>query len=156
MRLVSGVKYWLKPIGHTHHHVEPNESYHQNARHLHFSVKEPKDVSVGDILIAFAVGSGKTLSIYRVLTKPQYDQSEERWPWYVNGQNLTVDFGRDWWQHGLTKEYLKTLFEKKYPGTKIKPRGAQGFGGFNWGWDRLEITKEFGDFIIDQVLAKTL
>lgn len=154
MRLVSGTKYWLKPIGHTHHHVDPNESYHQKTRHLHFSVNEPKEVSIGDILIAFAVGSGKILSVYRVLSTPQFDKSEERWPWYVNGENLTTDFGRDWWHNGLTKEHLKVLYEKTYPGAKIKPKGAQTYGAFNWGWDRLLINKAFGDFIIDQVLAK--
>ncbi len=153
--LGAKTKFWLKPIGYSLEHVNPKESYDQKTKNLHFSKGEPTNVSVGDILIAFAVGSGKILSVYKVLSPPLYTHDGDRWPWYVDSKNLTQEYGRNWWSNSLTKEFLKIQFEKVYPGKKIKPSGSQGYGAFNWGWDRLEISTDFGNFIIDQVLAKS-
>ena len=155
MRLGKSTKYWLKPVGHALEHVNPKELYNQSIRQLRFSKVEPTDVRLGDILIAFAVGSGKILSVFKVMSKPSYTNDGDRWPWYVDALNLTSEYGSNWWSNNLSKEYLKGQFQKQFPNEKIKPSGTQGFGAFNWGKDRLLISSEFGSFIIDEVLAKS-
>jgi hypothetical protein len=155
LRISSETNFWLKPIGHAHGHVSPDRKFDQERDRLHFAKRRPKNISVGDILIAFAVGSGKIISVYKMMTPPHYAPDEERWPWYVTGKNMTKDYGRDWWANDLDIYRLLYAFDKNHPNTDIKPRGVQSFEGFKWGLDRMQITPAFGNFILEKVGQKT-
>jgi len=152
-KLNSANKFWLKPIGHSGEHIKSTRSFGQKKDWLHFSKKEPKDVSIGDILIAFAIGSGKILSVYRVESKVHFTSNNDRWPYYVEGENLTPKYGSNWFNNAITKESLKQHFEANFPGEKIK-KGTQGYGAFQFGWDRLEVNSKFANFIIEKILEK--
>ncbi len=153
IRNLPATRYFLKPIGHSGNHVKPTDRYDNPVQTLHFSKTEPKDIKIGDIFISFAVGSGRIVSIYRMRTSLKRTNDVDRWPWYVEADNLTIDFAKNWWKNNLTKEKLKLQFDNLYPGKGIKPPGHdQGFGAFQYGRDRMKITEVFGKYIIGEVL----
>jgi HKD family nuclease len=148
-------KYFLKPIGSSSDHIKSSDRYDRSSQTLHFAKTKPKDIEVGDIFIAFAVGSGRIISIYRMKTPLMYTNVTDRWPWYMEADNLTIDFAKNWWENNLTKEYLKIEFDSLFPGKGIKPIGHdQGYGAFQYGRDRMKITQAFGKYIIGEALRK--
>ncbi|RZM19533.1 MAG: hypothetical protein EOO88_37795 [Pedobacter sp.] len=155
LRISQVTNFWLKPIGHARGHVSPDRKFNEERDRLHFAKRRPKNIAVGDILIAFAVGSGKVISVYKMMTLPHYAPAEERWPWYVTGKNMTQAYGHDWWANDLDIYRLQDAFEKKHLETNIKPRGVQSFDGFKWGLDRMQITPNFGNFILEMVDQKS-
>jgi hypothetical protein len=151
LKISLKTNFWLKPIGHSGEYVSPSRSFHHRKDDLHFAKRHPKNISAGDIFIAFAVGSGRIISIYKMLSAPQYSNDQARWPWYITGKNMTTDYGANWWNNNLDIYQLKADFEQQHHGEKIKPGENQSYGGFQWGLDRLKITPAFGKFIIAQI-----
>lgn len=105
--------YFLKPIGTQEEPVllEEQRDFSDLHQNLHFSKKKPKGVSKGDIVITVGVGSGSLLSYFKVtgsifhVTDEEVRQEawKERWPWYMEGQNLSCDFGGSWWEHDIKR-----------------------------------------------------
>ncbi|MBF4308100.1 hypothetical protein, partial [Vibrio anguillarum] len=103
----------LKPIGTRDDPVllEERQDFSDLHQNLHFSKKKPKGVSKGDVIITAGVGSGSLLSYFKVtgslfhVTDEEIKQEawKERWPWYMEGQNRSCDFGGSWWEHDIKR-----------------------------------------------------
>lgn len=154
------VNIWLKPIGVTENPVEEGAFFSELTSRLHFSKRKPSSVKPDDIMITYGVGSTKILSIYKVISYPEHVKEEEikefdwlaRWPWFVLGENITPNFGSEWWKFNL---YISTLRERYLsinPNDCITAAGGNSFGTFNFGNDKLRLSRGFSKFIIDQVL----
>lgn len=163
-RLDNKINYWLKPIGVTGDPIKEGDPYsivNVGKGDLNFSKLRPTGVSPNDILIAYGVGTTKILSIYRVTSFPEYVTKEdiqkvdwfERWPWYVNGENLTPIFGGNWWKHNLQINGLREQFLKANMSGAITAVGGKTLGGLNFGKDKLKLSHDFAKFIINKVVA---
>ncbi|WP_460410507.1 MULTISPECIES: phospholipase D-like domain-containing protein [unclassified Pseudomonas] len=154
-------QYFLKPIGHSERPVTLNDQQdfsglHQN---LHFSKKKPKGLRKGDIIITTAVGAGSILSYFRITGGLQYvadaqvkiEPWVQRWPWYLEGRNHSPKFGGSWWIHDLKRQDLLDEFRQIHPNTAITNAGGFSLGTINMGSDKVKITKEFGEFLIEKI-----
>ena len=113
---------------------------------------KPVGVKIDDILISYAVGHKNILSIYRVNSEVKSTGIEnDRWPYYVVGENLTPFYGQEWSNYGIGISNLKTevlnnnLFD-------ITPSGKNSYGSLMRGADKLRVTPEFGQYIIDKIV----
>jgi len=154
------IKYWLKPTGSSDAWVDPSESYDREITLLHFSVKKPVGVRIGDILIGYSIGWGRLLGLFEVISEPQYVtdvQKEEEdwmecWPWYVEGRNLTPGFGANWWQLDLQLDMLRNEYQQADPDLPVTQAGNTGFGALSFGQDKLQLDSNFAAFVINRIM----
>lgn len=154
-------QYFLKPVGVSESPIllEDEREFTDLHENLHFSKKKPKGVKKGDVLITVAVTAGSLLSYYKVtggmqeVTQEEIarDQWKERWPWYMEGRNLSPQFGGEWWVHNIQRKDALNEFLEKHPGVPVTSAGGFSLGTLNYGGDKVKITKEFGDFLISKI-----
>ena len=152
MQIESNVTFWLKPIGVTNDIIPLNQVFDEVDSDLHFSKLKPKGVKENDVLIAYAVGHLNILSIYRVKSEIKNTTIDnDRWPYYVIGENLTPFYGQNWRNQNLTITNQKNevlsrgLFN-------ITPSGKNSFGSLMRGADKLRLTNEFGEYLVNKIL----
>ncbi|MFZ2171537.1 MAG: phospholipase D-like domain-containing protein [Methylococcaceae bacterium] len=158
-------KYFLKPIRHSESPIllEDQRDFSELHQDLHFSKKKPKGVMKGDIVITTAVGAGSLLSYFKVTGGLQHvtkedikkDEWKERWPWYMEGRNQSTGFGSQWWTHNIRCQDALNEFREKYPDVAVTHAGGFSLGTINWGNDKVQITKEFGEFLISKINKPT-
>lgn len=154
-------KFFLKPVGVTGSPIllKDQRDFSDLNQNLHFSKKKPKGVKKGDVLITFAVTAGSLLSYFKVtgglqeVTKDEIlrDGWKERWPWYLAGRNSSPGFGGQWWIHNIQREDVLKEFLESYPDTPVTSAGGFTLGTINFGADKVQITKEFADFLISKI-----
>lgn len=154
-------KYFLKPVGVTESPIllKDQRDFSDLHQNLHFSKKKPKGVRKGDVLITVAVTAGSLLSYFKItgglqeVTKDEIlrDEWKERWPWYMEGRNLSPDFGSQWWTHNIQRRDMLNEFLEIYPGVPVTYAGGFTLGTLNYGGDKVRITKDFGDFLISKI-----
>ena len=152
LQIESNVTFWLKPIGVTNDIIPLNQVFDEVDSDLHFSKLKPKGVKENDVLIAYAVGHLNILSIYRVKSEIKNTTIDnDRWPYYVIGENLTPFYGQNWRNQNLTITNQKNevlsrgLFN-------ITPSGKNSFGSLMRGADKLRLTNEFGEYLVNKIL----
>lgn len=145
----SKTTFWLKPIGVTGNIISLSEKFDEIDSDLHFA-KQPHGIKKNDIIISYAVGHLKILSISRVKSSIKSINSNSRWPFYLIGENLTPNYGRNWANNNITisnqkAEFLvKTIFN-------ITPSGKNSYGSLMRGADKLKLTQEFGKYLVDKI-----
>lgn len=143
---------WLKPIGSSEHFINLNEKYSDPTHDLYFA-KNPRGVKIGDILIAYAVGYKKVLSIFRVTSTTQLTPNpSDRWHYYLEAENLTRFYGSEWNNHNIHISDQKHNFtnETKFNAT---PSGTNSYGTLQRGGDKLRITNEFGNYLVNKIVS---
>lgn len=159
--LNDNIQFWLKPIGVTDNPIKENTPFNKLKDRLHFSRLRPNGVKQNDILIAYGVGTSKILSIYKATSFPLHVKQEEieeerwleRWPWYVEVDNLTSNFGLIWANHNLWINSLKDEFLEMNPDQTITAVGGKTLGALNFGKDKLKLSPDFAKFIINKVVT---
>lgn len=159
-QLNDTIDFWLKPIGVTGDPVTEDRLFDKDDQ-LNFSKLRPNGVKPNDILIAYGVGTTKILSIYCVTSYPKRVTPEEieekawreRWPWYVEGHNLTPNFGVAWASHNLYINSLREEFLATNPDKAITAVSGKTLGALNYGKDKLKLSHDFAKFVIDKVVA---
>lgn len=159
--LISEVgNYWLKPVGTSKEPIEKSRVFDKNVDKMYFSKRgRPDDVKIGDILIVYAAGRRKILSIYQVNSFPKKITNEEmkkepwteRWPWYFEVINLTPSFGKKWNSYSLFLKTVKKEFLSQYPEEAFTANGSKTLGALSYGHDRLMLNPTFAKFIISIV-----
>lgn len=157
-------KYYLKPIGVSENPIWKDSKRDFSAVHqnLDFSKKGTGAIRAGDIVITTAVGCGCLLSYFQITgsakvateDEKQEDPWKERWPWHIEGRNLSVVYGRSWWEYDLERQSLLNTFTKQYPNEPVTTAGGKTLGTLNFGSDKVEITKDFADFLISKIDEK--
>ncbi len=154
--LDESLTYWLKPIGVSDNYIV-EEPYVEER--LHFSKRRPSGVSTGDIIICYAVGHGKLISVYEVLSEEPIRSSKEeirneswleRWPWYFEGKNLTPIYGSRWWEHDLFLTQIAGEYLSDFPSNNITLK-KQTLGSLNYGADKLRLSKGFAKCLISNI-----
>src|ERR1700752_3784900 len=162
-QLDDTIDFWLKPIGVSDDPVTEDRLFNIIEDQLHFSKQRPNGVQPNDILIAYGVGITKMLSVYKVTSYPIHVTQEEieeegddwliRWPWYVEAENLTPNFGATWAKHNLYKNSLLEEYLTSYPNEAITAVGGQTLGALNFGKDKLKLAPGFAKFIINKIVT---
>ncbi|MEL7589091.1 MAG: restriction endonuclease PLD domain-containing protein [Prolixibacteraceae bacterium] len=152
LNIPSNINYWLKPMGVRDKIIPRDRIFDEIDSDLHFSDKKPSGVKKGDILIAYAVGHKKILSIYKVNSEIKNTGNiDDRWPYYVVGENQTPFYGTKWNNYNLTISNQKQ--EALNSGiAALTPSGKNSYGSLMRGADKLRITKEFADFMINKIV----
>jgi len=155
-------KYYLKPLGHTEDRIwkDDQRDFSDKYQKQHFSSsRQPIRVRKGDYLITSAIGAGSLLSYFRVTGTPEWVTDAElakrprleRWRWYLESENMSRDFGAKWWEFDLLRNELSDEFNNLYPDVCVTKAGGFNLKSINYGSDKLELTPEFGKFLIDKI-----
>lgn len=153
-------KFWLKPIGETYNPVTEDWYFGYKKQALDFSKKRPSGIHKDDIIIAYGVGCRKILSIYRITSNnPHFATTEEiknnewkeRWPWSLEGENLTEKYGKHWNDFNFTITQLGYDFNRLYPQLYITERKGKTFGALNYGVDKLQLSQAFANFVLQKI-----
>ena len=152
LRVNDKINYWLKPIGVSGDPISFDEIFDEIDKDLHFSKLKPVGVKIDDILISYAVEHKNILSIYRVKSEVKSTgKKNDRWPYYVVGENLTPFYGQEWSNYGIGISNQKTeVLENGL--FNITPSGKNSYGSLMRGADKLRITPEFGQYLIDKIV----
>ncbi|SHG38655.1 phospholipase D family protein [Flavobacterium defluvii] len=152
LQIETNATFWLKPIGVSHDTIPLSAKFDEVDSNLHFSKVKPRGVRRGDILICYAVGHLNILSVYRVNSELKNTGNEnDRWPYYFVGENLTPNYGREWAKQHITITNQKNFFLQN-TALNITPTGKNSFGSLMRGADKLKLTNEFGNFLMDKIL----
>ena len=152
MEINNSFNYWLKPIGVSDDYIPWDTVFDEIDKDLHFSKLKPVGVKVNDILICYAVGYKNILAVYRVNSEVKSTgRKNDRWPYYVIGENLTPYYGQEWNKENITITNQKDEAIKlgKF---NVTPSGKNSFGSLMRGADKLKVTPEFGQHVIKKVL----
>ncbi|MFD1061621.1 restriction endonuclease PLD domain-containing protein [Winogradskyella litorisediminis] len=147
----KNINYWLKPIGVSGDIIPWDRVFDEIDSDLHFSKLRPKGVKKNDILICYAVGHSNILSIYKVKSEVKYTGNEnDRWPYYVTGENLTPFYGQNWNSQNITitNQKNEVIKQGKF---NVTPSGKNSFGSLMRGADKLRLTPEFGEYMIEKI-----
>ncbi len=146
------LKYYLKPVGTSQNpFIEPMVIKEND--YLGFS-KNPKTMQKGDVLLLHSVGSSSIVGYYVIASdEAVYNKNDDndRWPWKVEAECHSVKFSSTWWNYDFKTKALIDEFLKLNHDKHITVAGGDTLGGLQWGRDRLQITKEFAQFIIDKI-----
>ena len=81
-------------------------------------------------------------SIYRVKSESyKVLKTKERWPYYVEGENLTPYYGEQWQKYNIT---ISELLKEVNGIFNATPSGKNSYGSLMRGADKLQITPEYG------------
>lgn len=151
LNVLETANYWLKPIGSAGNLISLSKKFVNTNEQLHFALN-PRSIKKGDILITYAVGYKKVLSLYRVSSSVfNTGIIGDRWPHYVSGENLTRFYGNEWNNFNIHITNEKDYFTKT---TKLNatPSGKNSYGSLQQGSDKLQITKEFGNYLVNKIV----
>jgi HKD family nuclease len=147
----SDLRIFLKPIGAAEDPVLQSERFEKPIDKLHFSKRKPASVRKNDILICYGVGTSKLLSYFEVISDILIDENETRWPYYVIGKNLSTDFGKNWNNYDLYITQLADSFKAQNSNIPITNVGGFTLGALNFGADKIRLTSEFGNYLINKI-----
>lgn len=142
------IRIFLKPYGSTEYKIYDGDFSEKTE--MYFSRRRPNSVRVNDLLICYAVGSTKLISVFKVLSEPQKtDNNNDRWPWYVEVKNLTPNYGKKWFKINNTLSKLQTAFLKKNKDNKLTFNGGKTLGALQFGSDKIRLTDDFGHYLLN-------
>ena len=75
----------------------------------------------------------------------------DRWPWKVQAECYSSQFSAIWWEYELKTQELIDEFREQNPDKHITLAGGDSLGALQWGSDKLQITKEFAQFVIGKM-----
>lgn len=149
----GSVKYYLKPVG-TSQEPFVKPMVIKDVDMLGFG-KNPKTMQKGDVLLLHSVGPSNIVGYYVVISdEAVFDKKDDndRWPWKVQAECHSSEFSAEWWDNELKTQELINEFLEKMPGQHITLAGGDTLGALQWGRDKVQITKEFAQFVIDKML----
>lgn len=151
------LKYFLKPVGTSQEPFEKPKII-KEIDMIGFG-KNPSSVQKGDVLLLHGVGASSIVGYYVVISDVAVftkNDDEDRWPWKVKVECYSSKFSSEWWNYELKTQELRDEFIEKHPEQHITVAGGDTLGALQWGRDKLQITKEFAQFIIEKIVTKNI
>ena len=142
---------FIKPIGVSSDPIPESATFSNDIDNLHFSKRRPTAVREGDVLVCYGVGTSKLLSYYRVVSDIKKEEDNTRWPYYVIGKNQSKAFGQIWSQFDFHINHLAQEFKDTNPSIPLTFAGGFTLGALNYGQDKIRLTPEFGQFLIQKI-----
>lgn len=145
-QIPNGTRFFIKPFGSNNHKIFEGD-YSEKFQKQHFANRKPKAVRVGDILITYAVGARKIISIFKVMSSPKHtNMPNDRWPWFVEANNLTTNLGKAWAKKSLMVMNIAREYAEIYK-LPVTQRGGYNLNGLMLGNDKIQLTDEFGMYL---------
>ena len=144
LQIPNGTRFFIKPIGSIDNKVRSLTD--KDFKELHFA-KRPKAVRIGDILITYAVGARKVVSVFQVTsTANETHIPKDRWHWYVEVKNLAERLSETWTEKNLIATDIARGYAEKY-NKPVTQRGGYNLNGLMLGNDKIQLTDEFGRYL---------
>lgn len=145
------VKYFIKLIGTTKNPFSEKRKLN-NIDTFGFS-KKPKKIQKGDVLLLHGVGPSSIVGYYRVISDEPYEEQncKDRWPWKVKAECCSPQLRSSWRDYKLKTQDLIAEFKQKKPEEHITQVGGDTLGALQYGLDKIQITKEFAQFVIGKI-----
>lgn len=148
--LDSDTRIFIKPIGSTDDPIYDGD--YSKEEEQYFCKKYPKAVRNGDYLISYGVGSRKIISVFKVVSEPIYSgNDDERWPWYVEVDNVTPKLGSQWFKKNLYIMDIANEYVEMF-GLKLTNNGGSTLGALQWGVDKIQLDHNFGTYLMELIL----
>lgn len=148
----GSLKYYLKPVGTSQEpFVKPRII--KEVDMLGFG-KNPKKMQKGDVLLIHSVGPSSIVGYYVVISDEAVyvkNDDDDRWPWKVKAECHSSQFSANWWDYELKTQELIDEFLETNPREHITVAGGDTLGALQQGSDKVQITKEFAQFVIDKM-----
>jgi hypothetical protein len=146
-------QYWVKPVGEPGTQPRDNETFHEERIIIEFP-RRPSGVKIGDILLIHRNGVSQVVYIAECISVPRQttpDQIErepwrENYPWYVEVQNLTPEYGSVWNLHDLKTRGLSEEYNSSNPDTIPILNGS-----YLRGHDKLKVKRPFAEFVMRRI-----
>lgn len=139
--------YFIKPVGWSQKPFSTSRILSHDIETLHFSRRKPAAVKSGDILICYGVGTTKLLGYFEALEDPVHSGiNGDRWPWSVKAKNLLPKYSGQWNNYNNTISSIQASYNSKTP---ITYKGGNTLGALNFGADKIRLTKEFANHVIE-------
>ncbi|MFK7949268.1 MAG: hypothetical protein AB8G11_16875 [Saprospiraceae bacterium] len=152
--------YWIKPIGSTDAKINKNQVWSSKFQEQHFH-RRPVGIQTGDILITYAVVHQLLEGVYKVIgntfreaSKEQKikDSWRERYPYIWDTENISQEYSANWSTYNLNLFDLEKEFLRQ--GNKITPNASNSLNQIQFGVDKLKISEEFNQFLIETMNMK--
>jgi len=146
------IKYFIKPVGSADTPFVEGKIILDSK--MYFSKRFPKAIDKGSIMIAYGVGVHRILGYYRSISDEAMidpDNVSERWPHYVDSICMNKKFSEKWWEFNLYLKDIKEDFLVLYPNSPLTYVGTQSLGALNWSSDKIRLSTEFAEYIIDRI-----
>ena len=147
-------QFWIKPWGHPERTPDEDEQIFDFPAMTIGFARQPNAVRVGDVLLVHRIKVSKLMFVAEVVSAPHEATDEEikrnplleRWKWSVETRNLTAGYGAQWRSHSLKTFALADEFKKLNPQEKFT------LGSINFGNDKVRVPKDFGEFIVKEIM----
>ncbi len=144
--------YWIKPLNLQEQGGEADQRFSDSRVRIDFE-NSPVEVQVGDILVVYLAKVSKILYVAQCETNVDRANFQEvietpwrdRWPYYVNGINLTPTYGSQWTDHELKLFALARSFNQNYPDQKVRVATAKLSA------DKARISEEFAKYVMGKI-----
>ncbi len=145
--------YYLKPIGTAKEPFDENRPPLKEIDFFGFG-KKPKTIKRDDVLLLHSVGPSSIVGYYVTtgddFREIKYDD-KDRWIYKVQAECHSSKFTANWWKYELKTQALVDEFLEMYPDKNVTVAGGKTLGALQWGRDKIQITKEFAQFIINKI-----
>lgn len=144
-------RFFVKPLGVTDDPVYDGDFSDEDKQY--FS-RRPNAVRIGDILIAYGVGSRKIISAFKVLSESIFTGNpDDRWKWYVKVQNLTPNMGKIWMKRDLFIMEIAAHYYEKYS-LNVTANGNTNLNGLKRQNDKIRLADCFGRYLYSKVVIE--
>lgn len=144
---------FLKPIGCNEHKIYSGDYSAMDEQW--FSKRKPIAIRPGDILIVYAVGAVKIVSVNKVISEAYYkEDADVRWPWHVQVRNLTPTLGKIWYTRNLFPTKLANEYVNNTGGLPVTYVGGKNLKSLNYGLDKLRLATDFGKFLLNKAFEE--
>lgn len=153
----DGAAYYIKVSGVTDRPILPKDRrpFAEPRSELTFA-KNPNKIRIGDCLLEVAVGGQCFLSYYscasavyeRTKQERRSDLDMDRWPFYIYANNLSLHYGKNWFERPLHYADVIAAFKRQHPNTPVTMSGNDDIAGaIQWGHSYIAVTRTFGEFV---------
>ena len=157
VRLAGTATYYIKVSGVTERPILPEDRQPFDEPHttLDFA-KQPNNIRLGDCLLEVAVG-GKCFLPYYACASAAFERTEQeqeanedlrRWPYYVFANNLSLNYGSNWFKAPIYYDPVVAEFKRSHPSISVTQAGKDHFmPAMQMGHSYIPVTREFGEFV---------
>lgn len=149
INIPKSINIFLKPVG-TKEDPIIKRDFSDEAKQ--YFAKRPKAIHKDDILISYAVGRKNIVSAFRVLSNQPIKREADRWPWYVEVENITPHYGKCWFEKHLHITNIKNTYLGLTNNSPITNKGGITYGSLSRGGDKLCLDKDYALYILSVVL----
>ena len=150
-RTISEIKYFIKPVGNQEYPFPVTSTYSKPIEKLYFSKRYPRAVTTGSIMICYAVGDGRAIGYYEVISDVRIDVNNDRYPYYVEAKNLNTLYSKNWTKHSVHIIRLAHGYLGLNGANALIFNGNKTLGALNFGSDKIRLNADFANFLITEI-----